>query len=430
MWNTLIHNGFLLNYKEYVPSIKTLEYKNKYYDISSLCELCLVLYANTKNETKDNIFQHNFISSIKSILPKGVNDIKNINLKKFSITPKFKVFPRTFIEQHKFALIDGNKVELNSFHAEPTHIFIGKGCHPMRGTVKFEPRNKDIVMNLSKNVSLNTNIYKNVVSFNHVNWLAYYKDSLGKYKYIYPKQNTSNDFEKFENARKLSKKLTKIRKLNENYLSSDSKKKQQLGCCVWLIDKLSLRVGNEKDEYEAETYGVCTLLVKHMKIQNDKLIVKFLGKDSIHCTKQCTLTPVTYNLFAQMMTKQSENSQVFDIVDAASVNRYLNKLMPGLTAKVFRTTNASRKFCSLLRNKPTGEDPIKYFKMCNQKIAIICNHKTNNTLSTSTSKANYIDPRIIFSYSLREKVDINKLLSDTLIQKYQWASDVDEYFKF
>jgi len=56
----------------------------------------------------------------------------------------------------------------------------------------------------------------------------------------------------------------------------------------FILFKLALRVGNEKDEDEADTVGCCSLRVEHIKLY-DKIetigenIVEFdfLGKDSI-----------------------------------------------------------------------------------------------------------------------------------------------------
>lgn len=56
--------------------------------------------------------------------------------------------------------------------------------------------------------------------------------------------------------------------------------------------------------------------------------------------------------------------------------------MPGLTAKVFRTYNASYTMSELL--KELGKDPrsrgtiaekVKLYNDCNRKVAILCNHK-------------------------------------------------------
>ena len=52
------------------------------------------------------------------------------------------------------------------------------------------------------------------------------------------------------------------------------------------------------------------------------------------------------------------------------------------------------------------------------------------SISTGTSKANYIDPRIVFAWTKRNDVPIRKLFSQTLVTKYYWAADVDPDFRF
>lgn len=52
--------------------------------------------------------------------------------------------------------------------------------------------------------------------------------------------------------------------------------------------------------------------------------------------------------------------------------------MPGLTAKVFRTYNASYTMSTLLKDmKSTGTvaEKIKDYNDANRKVAILCNHK-------------------------------------------------------
>jgi DNA topoisomerase-1 len=44
---------------------------------------------------------------------------------------------------------------------------------------------------------------------------------------------------------------------------------RQLGTATYLIDRLALRVGNEKSEDEADTVGTCSLRVEHIKIEED-----------------------------------------------------------------------------------------------------------------------------------------------------------------
>lgn len=56
--------------------------------------------------------------------------------------------------------------------------------------------------------------------------------------------------------------------------------------------------------------------------------------------------------------------------------------MPGLTAKVFRTYNASFTMSELLkglhkdpRSKGTVAEKVKLYNDCNREVAILCNHK-------------------------------------------------------
>lgn len=51
---------------------------------------------------------------------------------------------------------------------------------------------------------------------------------------------------------------------------------------MWVIDRLAIRVGNEKGEDEADTVGCCSLRVEHLKFDEPYLLtLDFLGKDSM-----------------------------------------------------------------------------------------------------------------------------------------------------
>lgn len=69
-----------------------------------------------------------------------------------------------------------------------------------------------------------------------------------------------SDMAKFDKARKLKGKIEKIRKAYMNDLSSSNDKEKQRAVVIYLIDKLALRVGGEKDtENTADTVGCCSL---------------------------------------------------------------------------------------------------------------------------------------------------------------------------
>ena len=52
------------------------------------------------------------------------------------------------------------------------------------------------------------------------------------------------------------------------------------------------------------------------------------------------------------------------------------------------------------------------------------------SISLTTSKVNYIDPRIVFAFSKKMNVDIDKLYNSALQEKFNWASTSESTFEF
>ena len=70
------------------------------------------------------------------------------------------------------------------------------------------------------------------------------------------------------------------------------------------------------------------------------------------------------------------------------------------------------------------EDKIRIYKSKkNLKVEL-------KNVSLGTSKINYIDPRITIAFIKKNNIDINRLLTSSLQEKFQWAMDIDVDFKF
>jgi len=54
----------------------------------------------------------------------------------------------------------------------------------------------------------------------------------------------------------------------------------------------------------------------------------------------------------------------------------------------------------------------------------------NKAVSLTTSKINYIDPRISVAWAKKYDVSIEKIFSKALRQKFPWAMDVEEDWEF
>lgn len=78
-------------------------------------------------------------------------------------------------------------------------------------------------------------------------------------------------------------------------MNSDDIIDNQLGVCTYLIDKLALRVGNEKGDDEADTVGCCSLRVEHIKLEDsNKITLDFLGKDSMRYQNTVEVDPLVH----------------------------------------------------------------------------------------------------------------------------------------
>lgn len=61
---------------------------------------------------------------------------------------------------------------------------------------------------------------------------------------------------------------------------------------MYFIDKLALRVGNEKGSDEADTVGCCSLRVEHIQLLPNFIVrFDFIGKDSIRYHNEVMVLP-------------------------------------------------------------------------------------------------------------------------------------------
>lgn len=91
-----------------------------------------------------------------------------------------------------------------------------------------------------------------------------------------------SDCKKYERASRLKDNIVKVRSRYQELMSSPDQINNMLGVCTYLIDRLALRVGNEKGEDEADTVGCCSLRVEHIHFEDGQQItLDFLGKDSM-----------------------------------------------------------------------------------------------------------------------------------------------------
>ena len=292
--------------------------------------------------------------------------------------------------KHGTATIDGKPVDVGNYMAEPPGLFIGRGEHPLRGRWKPRIRPEDVTLNLDRAAPVppvdGGGSWKKVVHNNTATWLATWTDHLtGRSKYIWLADTAeikqSMDMAKYDKAKKLSTEIGRIREQMIEDMSDPKKLKIVTAC--YLIYRTSMRVGDEKGEDEADTVGATTLRREHVKTTADAVHLDFLGKDSVRWQETIKAAGDDKQFrdnIAQIIADKAPKEEIFDGINSSKVNAYYSSIVPGLSAKVFRTYLASQVVAAYLRGHDdvageTAHKKLYHAKLANLEAAIMCNHK-------------------------------------------------------
>lgn len=295
-------------------------------------------------------------------------------------------------EEIGYGIVDGKREKISNIIVEPPGLFRGRGQHPKAGYIKTRLRPEDITINVGKSnlvpkCPVPGHAWKNVVHNSYVTWLAYYKDpelSFSNVKYVYLAASSKfkglNDKLKYEKARKLKGLIDGIRSDYFDKIKKDNQVNKQLGTALYLIDKLALRVGNEKTEDEADTVGCCSLKVSNISFkENCQITLDFLGKDSMRYFNTVPVDPNVHENLRKFVEAKGPDEELFDLITTSSLNEYLKTFMKSLSAKVFRTYNASVTLQMLLakfnHKNMQVEEKVQFYTDANREVAILCNHQ-------------------------------------------------------
>ncbi len=303
-------------------------------------------------------------------------------------------------ERYGYVIVNGERVELANYIVEPSGIFMGRGDHPLRGRWKPGPRQSDITLNLSPDAPRPPGEWAAIVWEPDALWVARWQDKLsGKMKYVWLGDTApikqAREAQKFDQAHELEANLQIVREQIARDLDAADPKRRMLATVCYLIDALCMRVGDEKDPDEADTVGATTLRPEQVRLHPDGTAeFRFLGKDSVLWHKKIALPDAVRRNLAERIAEARppanaknpgkrhptrEKPQLFPDISSRDVNAYLSSIVPGLTAKVFRTHHATMAVARSLATSGVGAEDPEYVKwkaasLANLEAAILCNH--------------------------------------------------------
>ncbi|XP_050954390.1 DNA topoisomerase I, mitochondrial isoform X1 [Labeo rohita] len=416
-WSSLEHKGpyFPPEY-EPLPDNVCFYYDGQTVKLSPATEEIATFYAKMLDHeyTTKEVFQNNFFGDWREVMTKDERKlIKTLSKCDFSQILKYfvekseerknmtkeekqvlKDEANRLMEEYGYCLLDGHREKIGNFKLEPPGLFRGRGEHPKMGKLKKRIQPEDVTINCSEDSKVPEppagHQWKRVQHDNTVTWLASWLENIhGRPKYIMlnpsSKLKGEKDWQKYETARRLKMSVDSIRKRYRRDWKSREMKSRQRGVAIYFIDKLALRAGNEKDDESADTVGCCSLRVEHIRLhrrldgQEHVVEFDFLGKDSIRYYNKVPVEKQVFKNLKLFIKHKDPEDDLFDRITTINLNKTLNESMSGLTAKVFRTFNASTTLQDQL-NKLTTEDmtveeKILSYNRANRAVAILCNHQ-------------------------------------------------------
>ena len=495
-WKTLSHNG--VNFPDlYQPEGLHISVKGTQVGLAPLAEEMAYNLAKKKDTpyVQDPVFTANFMGDFATQLPPWCRGVKfkevdfyelyrKVDAEKAAKESMTKDQRRGLAAARKErreelksnygkAILDGKEVDFANYMVEPPGLFMGRGKHPLRGKWKPRVQASDVILNLGEGATVPLGNWKEVVHDHSSMWMAKWIDKLtDKEKYVWLHESTpiqqSRSRAKYDNAARVGSNMRRIEARIENELSSKDPKMRQVATVCYLIHRLGMRVGDEKDEDEADTVGASTLRVEHINLKDGAVEFDFLGKDSVPWKKTDRPLPQVLHNLEEFKKGKSPETEVFHEVTSSMVNQFLSSIVPGLTAKVFRTWHATATAKRTLESKSAeGMDDIDklyHAKEANLQAAIFCNHqrtlpktwqqsyeKKKQKLSEvrakgkrddkrqkklereldfyvraknynlNTSLKNYIDPRVYKAWCDYVGLDWAKVYSKSLQRKFSWA---------
>lgn len=229
-------------------------------------------------------------------------------------------------------------------------------------------------------------------------------DARGRKQYRYHANwRKVKDLSKYDRMIKFAKCLPKIRAATAADLKAQGLPKNKvLAVIVQLLEKTLIRVGNDEYARTNQSYGLSTLLDRHVQLNSKKVIFRFKGKSNVQheielndptlakVVKKCRDVP------GQLLFQYEDEKGGRHAIHSQDVNHYLQEIThQEFTAKDFRTWGGTVFAAIALREFEHFDSTAEAKRNLNQVIETVA-QKLGNT--KTICKNSYIHPVVMDSY--------------------------------
>ena len=232
-------------------------------------------------------------------------------------------------------------------------------------------------------------------------------DAAGRKQYLYhPRWRARRDQRKFDDMIRFARLLPALRERVEEELGrGDMSREHVLACAVRLLDRGFFRVGGEDYAVTNRSFGLATMLKRHVRLRGDVLLFDYPSKHAKRRV-QAVVDPLVADVIARLKARSGGGPELLAYkrgrrwVDVRSedINEYLKEATGhDISAKDFRTWGATVLAAVALAVSgevpPTTSARKRAITRAVKEVA----HYLGNT--PAVARASYIDPRVFDCYN-------------------------------
>lgn len=233
------------------------------------------------------------------------------------------------------------------------------------------------------------------------------RDAKGRKQYLYHPEWTAHQAQrKYDSLADFGRALPRLRAyIAHNLCAQTGSRDLALAAILALLDRASLRIGNEYYARENNSYGATTLLRKHIRFDKNGVMLDFPGKRGtlvrchLHGARLQRALHKVHDLPGAELVMWSDENNISHPLRSEDVNAALGDICgDGTSAKTFRTWNGTLAAFSLA----TKEGPLTIADM-----AQAASERLNNT--PAIARKSYIHPKVIDLAQLPETRRVARL---------------------
>jgi DNA topoisomerase I len=253
-------------------------------------------------------------------------------------------------------------------------------------------------------------------------------DARGRRQYRYHDVwRQKRDLEKFDHMLEFGRALPKLRHAIFEHLEDEGLGRDRvLACATRLLDLGFFRIGTEGYAEENQTYGLATILKRHVKLAADGVLeFDYVAKGGKRRLTS-VVDPVVYAVVAELKQRRGGGPEllawrrrdgrrvVWVDVKSTDINGWIKEVTGGeFTAKDFRTWNATVLAAVALAVSTEATSPTARKRAVTRAFKEVA-HYLGNT--PAVCRSSYVDPRVVDHY--RSGATIAQFLTST-----DWLTD-------